>query len=147
MLGFREVLRYTAGRADWAANGLPTEGSVTQGPRVATLARTDVLLCRPDERLGDVQRRARQSGAEFAVVVSPARVVLGTLDRDALDWYPDRLVEEVMRPGPPTLRPNTALPDAKEYLWQIRRNRVLVTTSDGKLIGLLEGSDIERAAA
>jgi CBS domain-containing protein len=141
------VLRYTGGKADWTANALPTDGIRARAPRVATLTRTDVLLCAPDERLGDVQQRARRADADFAVVVDAARVVLGILERDAMDWDSDRRVEDAMAPGPQTVRPNLSLEQAKEHLERYGRHRALVTTSAGALIGVVELADVQRAAA
>ena len=54
-LGFTNVYRYQAGRADWFAAGLPREGRDAHVPRVADVAKRDVHTCRLDERVGDVR--------------------------------------------------------------------------------------------
>jgi CBS domain-containing protein len=140
------VLRYTAGKADWSAHGWPTEGSLTRR-RAAGVARTDATLCRPEEPLGDVQRRVRASGSEFAIVVNEDRVVLGVLETDVPTRGNGARVEEAMTPGPLTLRPNVSLEAAKEHFRQNRLERAIVTNPDGRLIGVLERADVDREAA
>src|SRR5215470_7184857 len=56
-LGFGNVHRYQAGKADWFAAGLPREGKEAHVPRVADVAKRDVATCRLNERLGDVRTR------------------------------------------------------------------------------------------
>jgi hypothetical protein len=58
-LGFMNVYRYQAGKADWFAAGLPREGKEAHVPRVADVALRDVATCRLDERVGDVRDRMR----------------------------------------------------------------------------------------
>ena len=54
-LGFTNLYRYQAGRADWFAAGLPREGRDAHVSRVADVAQRDVRTCRLDERVGDVR--------------------------------------------------------------------------------------------
>jgi hypothetical protein len=72
-LGFANVYRYQAGKADWFAAGLPREGKGAHIRRVADVAKRDVATCRLDERVADV--RDRVSG-EPLIVVDADRVVL-----------------------------------------------------------------------
>src|SRR6266545_5933121 len=78
-MGFAQVYDYTAGKLDWLAAGLATEGSNAQRPRAGDVARSDVPTCGLDERLGEVARRVREAGWDACVVVNPERVVLGLL--------------------------------------------------------------------
>jgi len=125
---------------------MPTEGAAAREPQIGALARADVPTCRLDEPIGDVARRAREAGFQLGVVVSQEQVVLGLVDGEALSRAPDTPVEQAMRPGPTTLRPNLAVDAARDFLRESRRERALVTTPDGVLIGLLERADVERMA-
>src|SRR5579884_3423720 len=69
-LGFRQVYDYTAGKLDWMAAGLPTEGTGAARPRAGDLARKEVPTCGLDERLGEVRDRVRARGWKVAVVVT-----------------------------------------------------------------------------
>src|SRR5438132_1438739 len=101
-LGFGEVYDYAAGKADWAAAGLPVEGDEAATPRIGPRAHADVPTCGPDEAVGAV--RARLGDWRFCVVVGDNRVVLGLAVEDGLGADDDRRVEEVMREGPSTFR-------------------------------------------
>src|SRR5579884_675687 len=94
-LGFRQVYDYTAGKLDWMAAGLPTEGTGASRPRAGDLARQEVPTCRLDERLGEVRDRVRARGWNAAVVVNEQRVVLGLLRARELEADGDRGVEAV----------------------------------------------------
>src|SRR5579862_7369502 len=98
-LGFQQVHEYKAGKLDWMAAGLPTEGENSKHPRAAEVARKDVPTCSVDERLGDVAKRVRAAGWEAAVVVDGGRTVLGLLRKAELDKDPELRIADAMRPG------------------------------------------------
>jgi CBS domain-containing protein len=128
------------------AAGLPAEGTASKRPQVGDLARKDALTCKLDERVGDVRERARSGGWTAAVVVNDQNVVLGLLREKELESDPARRVEEVMRPGPSTYRPHVS---AEEVVKQMLDRDILsvpITTSDGRLVGLLLREDAQRAA-
>ena len=135
-LGFT-VYRYQAGKADWFAAGLPREGKEASIPRVADFAERDVTTCRLDERVGDLRGRTRAGGLDICVVVDAERVVLGLVEAEGLRVDPASSVEEIMQPDPLTFRPNLRTGQIPEYVKRQPARRVLVTTSDGVLIGLL----------
>jgi CBS domain-containing protein len=145
-LGFKDVHDYVAGKLDWMAAGLPTEGSNAQLPRAADLVRTDPPTCGLDERLGDVRKRAGASGWDVAVVVSEQGVVLGLLRRKELDGDPDRPVEQAMRPGPSTFRPFVPIQEMATFMEEHRLDSSPITTSDGRLAGLLLRDDALQVA-
>jgi len=132
---------------DWFASGLPREGALAGTPRAADVARRDVPTCGTNDRIGDVARRAREAGWDVAVVVDGQSVVLGLLDEDALRGEPARSAGAAMRPAPVTVRPHVTVEELVESLQRRRRDRVLVTTSDGRLIGLARQADAERCLA
>jgi rhodanese-related sulfurtransferase/CBS domain-containing protein len=142
-LGFTQVFDYVAGKVDWLANGLPTEGKRVAVPRVGEHVRRDVSTCHLTDRLGEVAEHVRASGLDGCVVVNEERVVLGLLRRRALDGDPQQLVEEVMEPGPSTFRPDVALDEMTAYLRQRQLGSVLVTTADGRLVGILQRTAAE----
>lgn len=145
-LGFRDVYDYTDGKLDWMAAGLPMEGTNAERPRAADVARKDVVTCRLDERLGDVSARAAAAGWEAAVVVNDERVVLGLLRTKELAGDPMETVERAMRPGPSTFRPYVAIAEMAAFMTDHNLDSSPITTSDGRLVGLLLKEDAVRVA-
>ena len=144
-LGFTQVFRYTAGKADWAANGGPLEGTDAAIPRAGTLLRADVPTCALTERVGVVVARLPRSGGDRCVVVNEARIVLGVLLTAGLTGGETDPVEDRMHAGPSTIRPNLPVPAILDALKT--RDSILVTTADGELLGLLRRPAVERALA
>jgi Mg/Co/Ni transporter MgtE (contains CBS domain) len=142
-LGFRRVYRYAAGKADWLAAGLPSEGRKAGALRAGTIARRDVPTCGPGERVGDAARRARQAGSDVCVVVNEEGVVLGRLRGAALDEGSDAVVEDVMEEGPTTTRANDDLLSLATRLHDHDVASILVTDPDGRLIGLAYRDDAD----
>lgn len=137
-LGFQQVYDYVAGEADWFASGLPREGRDASIPRVGDVARRDVPVCQLDDRVGDVRERVHAAGWDICVVVNCERVVLGRLRGAALLAPAAQPVEAVMEAGPTTIRPDMRLTEMAERMRQKNTVSVIVTTSDGRLVGLLE---------
>jgi predicted transcriptional regulator len=132
-----------AGKVDWQASGLPTEGKRTGIPRVGERVRRDVSTCRLTDRLGEVAKHVRAAGWDGCVVVNEQRVVLGLLQGQALDGGSQQLVEEVMEPGPSTFRPDVTFEEMTAYMQQRQLDSVLITTADGKLVGILQRTAAE----
>jgi CBS domain-containing protein len=137
------VFDYVAGKVDWQASGLPTEGKRSGVLRVGERVRRDVPTCRSTDRLGEVAKRVRAAGWDGCVVVNEERVVLGLLQGQALDGDPQQLVEEVMEPGPSTFRPDVTFEEMTAYMQQRQLDSVLITTADGKLVGILQRTAAE----
>src|SRR5256714_13767101 len=140
-LGFKTVLDYKAGKLDWIAAGLPTEGAQTKKPRAGDLAKKDAPTCTMGEKLGDVRRRGND-----AVVVVKDNVVMGILRSEELQQDGDLTIEKVMRPGPSTLRPHVTAGEMAEFMNEHELDSSPITTSDGKLVGLLYRADAVQAA-
>jgi predicted transcriptional regulator len=140
------VYDYSAGKLDWLAAGLPTEGTNAGRARARDVARTDAPTCGLDERLGDVRAPVRAAGWNVCVVVNEERVVFGLLRAKELDADPERRIAEVMRPGPSTFRPHVFAAEMATYMVQHDLESSPITTSNGKLIGLLLRDDVVRAA-
>jgi CBS domain len=146
-LGFDGVHEYKAGKLDWLAAGLPTEGENSRCPRAGEASRKDVVVCGLKDRLGDVSDRAIETGLEVAVVVDEERIVLGLLRSKQLEIDPNLAVEQAMRPGPSTFRPYVSTKEMADYMVEHSLENVPITTSDGKLVGVLLKSDAIRLAA
>jgi CBS domain-containing protein len=105
------------------------------------VARPDVPVCALTDRVGDVRERAREAGWDAAVVVNDQRVVLGLLRSAELDKDPETLIEEAMRPGPSTYRPYVPIKEVADAMVKRDVESAPITTSDGKLVGLLLRAD------
>jgi predicted transcriptional regulator len=140
-LGFREVYDYVAGKLDWMAAGLPTEGTNAMRPRAGEVSRKDVPSARLDERLGEVRARVQATGWDAAVVINSERVVLGLLRSKELEKDPNLRIEQAMRPGPSTFRPYVSIKEIAENMTKHMLESSPITTSDGRLVGLLLQKD------
>lgn len=136
-LGFGEVYDYIAGKADWGAAGLPLEGRAASAPTAGRAADTHVPTCALDDDLLLVRARVRATDWRQCVVINERRIVLGRLGRDAIERDDSRTVEEAMTEGPSTVRPDTPLDKLLERLERQELQTALVTTSEGKLLGVV----------
>jgi CBS domain-containing protein len=146
-LGFSRVFDYVDGIADWKAAGLSFEGIADGRERIAEATRSDPITCRPDEPIVEVRSRNGIDGWEIAAVVDCDGVVVGRLRPTALEGPDDRLVGEVMEPGPSTVRPDGLLQPLVERMERRNAPHVLVTTPQGNLIGILFRDEARRVLA
>jgi CBS domain-containing protein len=140
------VYDYVAGKQDWMAAGLPIEGENAAIPRAGDLAARDVPTCGLGDRVGDVRKRIEGTGWNACVVVNTEKVVLGLLRSKQLAGGDDERVEDVMRPGPGTFRPNVPIDEMARYMIEHDLESAPVTTPDGKLVGMLRRRDAAEAA-
>jgi CBS domain-containing protein len=110
------------------------------------VARLVVPTAALTDRLGDVRDRVRGAGWDAVVVVDADRVVLGLLRAKELDRDPDLSIEVAMRPGPSTFRPYVPIKEIADYMTRHDVASSPITTSDGRLVGLLYRSDAVREA-
>jgi CBS domain-containing protein len=141
-IGFIRVCDYAAGKADWGSFGLPLEGRADSGTRVASLARANAPTCRLDELVTDVARRVPDDW-EICVVTNDENVVLGLLGRRALGSTEHVRVEDAMKAGPSTVRPSARLDDVAKRMREQGLTRIVVTRSDGVLVGVLRREDAD----
>jgi signal-transduction protein with cAMP-binding, CBS, and nucleotidyltransferase domain len=146
-MGFAKVRDYVAGKQDWLASGFPSEGKRAESARLGDLAVRDVPTCSLSESVGRVKERVEQAGWDMAVAVSEVRVILGLLRNEQLAGSYEQTVEQVMRPGPSTWRPNLGIERMVAHAQRYQLHHLMVSTSDGVLVGVLRRSDIERLAA
>jgi Mg/Co/Ni transporter MgtE len=146
VLGFRQVYDYVAGKADWAANGLPLEGNLAGELRAGHLARR-AATCLVTETVGQVRERLRAAGVDDCVVVNQEGIVLGRLRGTAWQADAEAPVWQVMRIGPSTVRPNVHLEELVEWMRHVALQSVLVTTSEGRLLGVVHRQEAEERLA
>jgi Mg/Co/Ni transporter MgtE len=135
-MGFQEVYRYTAGKADWLAAGLETRGAESKKVRIRQMIYRDVPTCSLRERFQDVKSR-RRPNQDVYVVVNDGNIVLGVIQGKAWDANHQARVVDVMQPGPRTIRPDLEPSDAQKILRQYDAPSAIVTTSDGELLGMI----------
>lgn len=130
------------GKQAWFEANEPREGKSADEIWIGDVADADVPTCGLAERIGEV--RSRAAGWDMCVVVNAERVVLGLLRKKELDADPNATAEQLMRPGPKTFRPNVTL---QELLKSMRDHDIqtnsLVTTLDGRLLGVISRADAE----
>ena len=133
------------GILDWMAAGLPTEGTTSEA-RASDVVRRDVPTCRLEEPTGVVRERVRAAGWDVCVVVNPEDVVMGLLREAELEKGDIEPVEMVMRPGPSTFRPHVSIGKMAHHMLDHDLPTSPITTSDGRLVGILRREDALRAA-
>ena len=141
-LGFTEVYDYAVGRLDWMDAGLPTEGTNTKHPQAGDLARKDTPTCKVEEQLSAVRDRVHALGWDAVVVVNEERVVFGLLRAKELALDGDQPIAPAMRPGPSTFRPYVSVEEMARSMVQHKLESSPITTSDGRLVGLLLQKDV-----
>lgn len=93
-----------------------------------------------------MRKRVADSGWDTCVVVNHERVVFGLLRARELAQGSDGPVAAVMRPGPSTFRPHVPIGEMAHYMIHHELASSPITTSDGRLVGLLKVEDAARVA-
>jgi hypothetical protein len=146
-LGYHRAYDYVDGIADWTASGLPTEGTAGPGPRVIDATRSDVPTCQPSDTIGGIRSTTVDADWEVCVVTDCDGMAIGRIRGDEFDADPDLLVIDVMESGPSTVRPDQPLQSLVERMQQRDAPNVIVTTPQGKLLGILLRDEAERLLA
>ena len=139
--GFGPVYDYAASKSDWLAADLPFEGT-------AKLARMFTRRCvatvAESAPAGEALRLLEVQGFGPVVVLNEARVVMGAAYRDRLQAASaDAVVGTVMRLGVSTVRPSEDAAALSSRLNHAGVTRVVVTRSDGTLVGLFFAADAD----
>jgi Mg/Co/Ni transporter MgtE len=145
-LGFPRVYDFVAGKKAWGSFGLPQEGTNVPERTAGDAAHRDVPICRLDDRLADVQERVRAAGWDTCIVVSGERIVVGRLGPRALASDADVSAEEAMSRGPVTVRPSIGADALVARMRGRNLTTYVVTTPDGRLVGLVRLNEIEESA-
>ena len=93
-----------------------------------------------------MRERVADSPYPFALVLSIGRVLLGRLRASMLDCDPELEAQEVMEPGPSTVRPHKTAEGIAHELAERDLRWAVVTTPDGELIGVAARTELEAAA-
>jgi predicted transcriptional regulator len=140
-LGY-DAYDYVAGKQDWLAFGRAYDGYAHLAGRMLS---ADVPTCSFRDRIGDVRQALDTSRFGMLVALNSDGVVMGRLGRNTLDNDDAVTVDEVMAEGPTTVRPSEELEPLIERMRRAGVDGVLVTASDGRLLGLVERSRGEQA--
>ena len=146
-LGFTKVYDYVGGKSDWIAAGLPVEGELASVPRAIDIVKRDVPTCRPFDRIGDVSEQVEAAREDVCIVTNEEGVVLGRLRRRALGSDRGKAVHEVMESGPTTTRADAELEALLQRLHDASVRSMLITTPEGRLLGVVYREDAERYLA
>jgi CBS domain-containing protein len=126
---------------------MPVEGERPREATAGDLTREDVVTCGLDDEVGVVRERIARSPYPFAVVIAPGRVVLGRLPASTLNCEPSLRAEEIMEPGPSTVRPHKSASGVAAKLAERELRWAIVTTPEGRLIGVAARAELEAAAS
>lgn len=140
--GFGTVYDYTGSKTEWLGLGHPAEGTTPMEVRAGALADRDVATVRADATLADV-RSVDDPPGDRVVVVDADDVVLGVVRAATAAGPDDAPVLDVLDPGPPTVRPSITASELAQSMDDDGQHHVLVTTLDGRLVGLVDRRDLE----
>jgi CBS domain-containing protein len=119
---------------------------------VRAVMRPDPPTCRPEDTVDQVYGQMRRLRQSVLPVISKGRLIgtLSAMDVTArsvgggLD--PDRrTVRAVMRPDPPTCRPEDTVDQVYGQMRRLRQSVLPVIEANGELVGLVDLFDIEAA--
>lgn len=122
-----------AGKVDWIAAGLRTVRADTAERRAIDAVDTEPHTCAPDTPLRDVPQH------HSVIVLNTHGVVLGRVPPDTCD-DDGRVAEDVMEPGPATVRANEALDPLLARMVVRKVPEMLVTTPEGLLLGIVRSA-------
>ncbi len=143
-LGFAEVYDFVVGKAAWAATGLPMEGALTGLPRAGAAVRSGVFTCRMGDLAGETAASMDAGGQRDCIVLNDEGIVMGRTRRAALDVRTDARVEDLMEAGPSTVRPDAMLDGLVDRMRLHGTVSTVVTTPQGRFLGVLYREDAER---
>jgi CBS domain-containing protein len=133
------VYDYVHGKTDWLAADLPFEGTARL---TGMYTRRQVAAASEDTPAAEALARLETQGFGPVVVINHAGVVMGAAYRDDLrSAGPGAAVKAVMRPGVSTVRPSEETGSLARRMGDTQVTRVIVTRSDGTLVGLFFASD------
>jgi CBS domain-containing protein len=138
--GFAPVYDYVAGKTDWLAADLPFEGTAQLA---GMFTRREVATASEDTQAPEALRRLEARGFGPVVVLNQAGVVMGAVHRDQLESATAATeAGALMRFGVTTVRPSEQAADLAHRMGHAEVSRVVVTRSDGTLVGLFFADDL-----
>ncbi len=118
------------------AMDLPFEGDKGPDTRVGAVADRATATCGLHDKVADIA-----DGGGLCVVVADG-LVLGVLDTEAMADG-TRAAAEAMSPGPSTFRPSISRDELATYLDDHDLDHTLITTLDGRLVGVVRREDLD----
>jgi predicted transcriptional regulator len=119
---------------------------LAQAVTVGKLVHADVPVCRLDEKLSELEQRLAPTRWSECVVANEPGIVLGLVRKSMWEGAAtETTAEQVMEPAPITFRPYVRRDELVPHMQQKKMKTALVTTADGKLVGLLRRKDVENA--
>jgi CBS domain-containing protein len=138
--GLGPVHDYAVGKADWLATDLPFEGTAQLA---GMFTRRGVATVEERTTAAEALRLLEAQGFDPVVVINQAGVVMGAAYRDQLAGAPgETAVGTVMRFGVSTVRPSEDAPALAGRMDHRGVTRVVVTRSEGTLVGLFFAADV-----
>ncbi|MDQ3877669.1 MAG: CBS domain-containing protein [Actinomycetota bacterium] len=144
-MGFGDVYDFVAGKAEWIARGLPTEGTGPHYPLVGEVATRDAVYeCGSGSTIAEARAGIDQTGRKYCVVLNDEGILMGRLRQKQLASADDAIVDDVMQRGPSTVRPTESAAAVLKRLQDNDVPAIAVTTADGHFLGFAPRSDLER---
>jgi CBS domain-containing protein len=138
--GFGPVYDYVEGKAGWLAADLPFEGTAKLAGMVT---RRGVATVAESTPAAEALRLLEAQGFGPVLVLNQAGVVMGAAYRDALKSAAGEAeTGTVMRFGVSTVRPSEDAAALVHRMEHADVTRVVVTRSDGTLVGLFFAADV-----
>jgi CBS domain-containing protein len=134
------VYDYVAGKMDWLAADLPFEGTAQLA---GMFTRRNVATATEGAPVAEALRMLDAQGFGPVLVLNQAKVVMGAAYRHVLaSATGEAEVGTVMRFGVSTVRPSEDAAALAHRMGHAEVTRVVVTRSDGSLIGLFFAADV-----
>src|ERR687891_2581319 len=147
-MGFSDVHDFVGGKIEWIVHGLPTEGT---GPHYAVVGevadRDAVLTCPAGTAVEETAGQLESIPHDYCVVVNERDIVLGRMRRKNVAGQSGVVVEDVMEPGPSTVRPSEPAKGLLERMKKRGVPAVIVTTAKGRLVGVVTQERLEDLVA
>ncbi|HKO28128.1 MAG TPA: hypothetical protein VJU80_11765 [Solirubrobacteraceae bacterium] len=136
------------GKVDWLAHNLPVVGERATPPTAGRLMRDDAVRCASGDRVADVLDAIKSSPYTFALVTDETGHLLGRV-RGSLCSESDRerTAGEVMELDPSTVRAHRSAEAVAGRLAEKGFKWAIVTTPEGRLLGVAWREDLKRAAS
>jgi len=145
-LGFEDVYDFVAGKAEWIASGLATEGKGPHYPLTGEVARRDLVYeCHLGSAVGESRAAVAARGHAYCVVLNDQDILMGRLRKRHLEIGDERIVDLVMETGPTTVRATESAAALLKRMQARDVPAVLVTTPKGRSLGIARRSDLEKA--
>lgn len=134
-MGF-EAYDYTGGKADWISEGWETERAGEARREARDVLATDFATCGPNDDAAGLVDRVTEAGP--VLVLNDEGILLGRVGpRQLHDVAEGATAEEVMHPGPATVRPFEPLDPLLERMAKANVTEMVVTSTEGRLIGVV----------